>query len=230
VTPANRNRLVGSIILVTAAIIIIPSVLDGRKKSYKDNFKAVPDRPEFRSVQTAKTFPKNEFEQYLPKTDETIVDEVALDATDEAPKSQVETTSEASEKEVLSTETIAVNTISKPVDFDAPPEKAKPKAKPKAKQETQKQAIPVKTSPFTSSAWVIQLGSFGLKANALALEKKLNDAGFATFNRQINTNSGNLIKVYVGPELDKKLLDIALTKVNKVANVKGIITTLKIKR
>lgn len=238
-TPKIRNRLVGSIILVTAGIVIIPSVLDGEKIS-KNDFKAVPAKPEFSSVKTAKTFPGNEFDQHLPDPDATEHDDVALDA--EEIEEQVDDTAAATNNsaqpqgaEVMSNESITVATIGKPVDFDKPADKtAKPRViKPreivqsKPKKEKPK---PTLSSPFTSSAWVIQLGAFGRKANATALEKKLNAAGFVTFNRPIQTRSGTLTKVYVGPELDKKVLAKSLPKINKLAGLSGKLVTFTIKR
>lgn len=42
------NRLVGTSIVVIAAIVFIPNILDGEKVHYKEGFKAIPDRPEFK--------------------------------------------------------------------------------------------------------------------------------------------------------------------------------------
>ncbi|MCJ8269366.1 MAG: SPOR domain-containing protein [Psychrosphaera sp.] len=242
-TPTIRNRLVGSVILMAAGIIIIPSVLDGKKISYKDDFKTVPEKPQVRSVQTRKTFPVNEFDKHLPKADETVHDEVALDAQEMALNAEDVTKKSNTEipenippagTEVINTDKIAVTTMSKPVDFDnpVPPAQTKKTINKPVKKAAKKVEAPaqVKESPFTSSAWVIQLGSFGNKANAKALEKRLNAAGYVTFNRLIKTNAGTLTKVYVGPELDKNTLANALVKVNRVSGVSGIVTTFAIKR
>ena len=221
---------------MAAGIIIIPSVLDGKKISYKDDFKTVPEKPQVRSVQTRKTFPVNEFDKHLPKADETVHDDVALDAQEMALNAEKTAKKANTAKpdnlppagtEIINTDKIAVTTMSKPVDFDnpAPPANTVKKATKKVEAPAQ-----VKESPFTSSAWVIQLGSFGNKANAKALEKRLNDAGYVTFNRLIKTNAGTLTKVYVGPELDKNILANALVKVNRVSGVSGIVTSFSIRR
>ena len=44
------NRLIGSAILIVAAIVFLPDLLDGQKQVRKDDFKAVPERPEFAEV------------------------------------------------------------------------------------------------------------------------------------------------------------------------------------
>jgi len=44
------NRLVGSAILIIAAVVFLPDLLDGQKEIRKDDFKAIPERPEFAKV------------------------------------------------------------------------------------------------------------------------------------------------------------------------------------
>ena len=44
------NRLVGTTIVVVAAIVFIPNILDGEKVHHAENFKAIPDRPEFTTI------------------------------------------------------------------------------------------------------------------------------------------------------------------------------------
>lgn len=146
----------------------------------------------------------------------------------------------------VETETLTVVPMNKPKTFATPEQLAAERQKAAAKQQATQtasnnesenvvrnagsQQASTRSSPFTTQAWVIQLGSFGNNANANAIEKKLNDAGFTTFNRQIKSTSGTLTKVYVGPELDKKVLQRSLVRVNKVANVNGLVTSFTIRR
>ena len=248
ITPQLRNRIVGSVILLIAAIVILPSIIGTGKVSLKDDFKTVPPKPEFEVVQNDKEFPQTAFEQNMPaKTP--IVDEQPLDAEPETiQKQNNEQQSTASVAQTapktIETDTLTVSTMSKPKDFLTPEQMA-------AQQQADEQELVVhnsgnqstaikksnattasttKPSPFATQAWVIQLGSFGNKANANAIEKKLNDAGFTTFSRQISSTNGPLTKVYVGPELDKKVLQRSLARVNQVANVKGLVTSFTIRR
>lgn len=50
-TAAFKHRLLGTAILVMAGIIFLPDLLDGEKQVVKDDFKVIPDRPEFKGVQ-----------------------------------------------------------------------------------------------------------------------------------------------------------------------------------
>ncbi len=45
-----KNRIIGSAILVVVAVVFLPDILDGQKTATKEQFQAVPTRPEFASV------------------------------------------------------------------------------------------------------------------------------------------------------------------------------------
>ena len=263
-TPQLRNRIVGSVILLIAAIVILPSIIGTGKVSLKDDFKTVPPKPEFEVVQNDREFPQTAFEQNMPaKTP--IVDEKPLDGAPQTVKQVQEQQGREQDStasvvqtapKTIETDTLTVSTMSKPQDFLTPEQMAAQQREKKQQRDMQEQRKKqqqadeqelvlhnsgnknssakasniTKPSPFATQAWVIQLGSFGNKANANAIEKKLNDAGFTTFSRQIQSTNGPLTKVYVGPELDKKVLQRSLARVNQVANVKGLVTSFTIRR
>ena len=47
-----QNRLVGTVILVAVGVIVLPGLLDGQKKHYKEEFAAIPlvPKPDRKSV------------------------------------------------------------------------------------------------------------------------------------------------------------------------------------
>ncbi len=55
-TATFTNRLVGTAILLIAAVVFLPDLLDGQKQVRKDDFKAVPERPEFAEVAKQQVF------------------------------------------------------------------------------------------------------------------------------------------------------------------------------
>ena len=44
-----QNRLVGTVILVAIGVIVLPGLLDGKKKHYKEEFAAIPLVPNSRN-------------------------------------------------------------------------------------------------------------------------------------------------------------------------------------
>lgn len=53
-------------------------------------------------------------------------------------------------------------------------------------------------------AWVVQVGSFLAKSNVDAMVKRLQSAGFTAYIRPLKTEQGYLLRVLVGPVLDRQ--------------------------
>ena len=83
-----QNRLVGTIIVVAAAVIFLPHVLDGEKQTHNETFKNIPERPQFHTLELEPDFPQQKLEQHLPQQISQD-DVVAVDAT--APESSSST-------------------------------------------------------------------------------------------------------------------------------------------
>jgi DedD protein len=74
----------------------------------------------------------------------------------------------------------------------------------------------------------VQLGSFGNQKNVNELLQKLEKAGYRSFSRKVQTSAGRLTKVFVGPELDKEKLDLALPHLKETTGLTGKITTFDV--
>jgi DedD protein len=85
-----------------------------------------------------------------------------------------------------------------------------------------------KSDAADDAGWVIQLGSFRHDKNVKALLAKLEKAGYRAFSRKIQTSSGPLNKVFVGPDLEKRKLDTALPHLKELTGLKGKVTTFKV--
>jgi DedD protein len=196
-----QNRLVGTIIVAAIAIIFLPDVLDGDKKTYQDNFEAIPTAPEVSFPQTDNSFPEHKLTS-LP-TEETS-EELALDD-----QNVIDADKLLKEKDVT------VTTLAKETDFST--DKADSVAKKSidaAKKNTPAKAI-------VEQAWVIQLGSFRHQNNVDELVNKLKKEGYTTFTKPIKTKTGKLTKVFIGPELIKSSLEEKLPALKKLTNVQG---------
>lgn len=79
-----QSRLVGTIILVAAGVIILPDVLDGKKLHYKEEFASIPLKPELEG--------ENEtFEVLLPVEDNSVLPQSPVEATIDAEVAKGET-------------------------------------------------------------------------------------------------------------------------------------------
>jgi len=72
--------------------------------------------------------------------------------------------------------------------------------------------------------WFLQVGIFGNRDNAVALQKKVKSQGFPVNIKAITTDKGVMYKVKVGPELDKKRAEALKVKIDKLNNIKSILS------
>ena len=64
-----QNRLVGTIILVSIGVIVLPDVLDGKKAHYKEDIASIPIKPELQSdVETFEVLEPEDDSAALPPT------------------------------------------------------------------------------------------------------------------------------------------------------------------
>lgn len=217
VTSQFINRLVGTIIVVTAAVVFIPNILDGEKVQKRETFKDIPERPEFKAIELDPEPDQTLARESLPSTP--IIEEAAIDEdnsspfNNELPDDQLTAQTEAEiieEKQIIT------------VDTEAKPSVETPKVEPKEAVKRPEK------SNLNEFAWVIQLGSFSHKANVEALLEKLKRAGFTAFTKPIKTPSGTLTKVFVGPELDKKALESQLPQLKNLTKLNGRVTQFEI--
>ena len=188
-----QNRLVGTIIIAAIAIIFLPDLLDGEKKTFTEEFDNIPDAPRLAIDQSAKPFPSERLEE-LPK------DKISNDrAVDEENDQPVEN-EQSSEKSAQS--------ATKPVERIV-----------KSSNGSKKSKIPEKSVP--KEAWVVQLGSYSNKKNVDRLVGKLKGAGYTVFTRPIKTKTKTLTKVFVGPDISKYKLERELPKLAKISEVQG---------
>lgn len=193
-----KHRLLGTSILLMLAIIFLPDLLDGQKQVVKDDFRVIPERPEFKGVQQVTPFDEANLQQAEASATPAEVDEQPLDqqaaAASELPSQQF---------------------ASVTVGAETPTNTASPAVSP----------APVASTPeLGRAAWVVRVGSFSNSQNANALVTKLRQEGFATFTRNItNSNGQALTSVFVGPEIRREKLEQGLPKLRQLTGVERLV-------
>lgn len=202
-TAGFKHRLLGATILILAGIIFLPDLLDGQKQVVKDDFKVIPERPEFQGVQQPQPFEQAAFDSASSIAAAQQVNEPALDdAIDAGPEQQ------PTNSAVLPSEDYAQVTVS-----NSP--------RPTAAAQTAAQSADV-----ADNAWVVRVGSFSNPQNANALVAKLRQQGFVTFTRNItNSNGQKLTSVLVGPELRKERLEQQVEQLQKLTGISRLVVS-----
>ena len=196
---ALQNRLVGTIILVALVVIFLPDILDGKKESNKDLFVELPQRPVMKPVVDPKPALTDEVKNRASREVE-IVEELPIDE----PASEMLSTQAAEQVQQTQQPTedsLEQNTI----------------------VETNEDKL------LESAGWVVQLGVFRHQKNVRELLNKLQAQGYRAFSRPVQTSSGELTKVFVGPDLQKEKLEKAVPHLNELTNLQGRITPFTVK-
>jgi DedD protein len=233
-TSAFKNRLIGSSILIIAAIVFLPDLLDGQKQVVKDEFKAIPERPEFATVQQEQVFTKQQLAEKQQELLATPVNETAADAalpdnsfaevTAGAPGSEAATDS----ADMVAEATEGTSTDSIPVPTENP---LAPVPVADSSAQTAASTAPVIEKPvepkgnpaLNETAWIVRVGSFSKTDNATALVAKLKEAGFTTFTRSTTNAQGqSMVSVVVGPELKKERLEQKLQQLQQLTGTAGL--------
>ncbi|MBH0071482.1 SPOR domain-containing protein [Pseudoalteromonas sp. NZS127] len=201
------NRLVGTSIVVIAAIVFIPNILDGEKVHYKEGFKAIPERSEFKTIDL-----QQEIDENVAGADSLQQDEIEdIQADDIAFEQQANIAQSDYTSEAKLVEAVIA-----------------PKAQPQAAAPVQSIKSRQNNENLTSMAYVIQLGSFSHAANVKALQAKLQAKGFKTFTKPVKTPNGTLTKVFVGPSLNKNELQKQLPALKELTKLNGKITQFEV--
>lgn len=231
-TSAFKNRLIGSSILIIAAIVFLPDLLDGQKQVVKDEFKAIPQRPEFSTVQQEQVFTKQQLAEKQQELLATPVNQPAVDAalpdnsfaevTAGAPGSEASTDSAA----MVAQAAQGTDTDPIPVPTDNPlaPEPAVDTLAQSVTPPATEKPVELKGNPaLNETAWIVRVGSFSKVDNATALVAKLKEAGFTTFTRSTTNAQGqSMVSVVVGPELKKERLEQKLPQLQQLTGIAGL--------
>jgi len=97
---------------------------------------------------------------------------------------------------------------------------AKPDPVRKPEQEKPKPAADEPTAGSTTGMWAVQLGSFSNKENAEKLAADLRRQGYAAFLSQLETDTGTLHRVRIGPQKDRASAEAMAARLLKV-DIKG---------
>ena len=194
--PQFKNRLVGVTILVALVVIFLPSVVDGEKTSYQQEFVTTPIKPALK--EHSKEF---QITSTLQEKEIIIQDALETSATDDFKTEDSEWKVEEIPEVTIAEKEVKVAVTTERV--------------------IQEQSTPNVKSPFIDPAWTIQLGAFKNKKNINNLLKKLNKAGFQVHTIPKEVMDGNLTKVFVGPDVSKKTLEGKLPRLKRLTNLNG---------
>lgn len=175
---ALKERIIGAVVLVVVVVLVVPIFLDGP-----------PDNTE---IVTERVLLPGQVEQET----QTVV--LERDRTEPVPAA-------SNPVPVPLPKESATTPAPQPTVAASKPEPAVVESRPEPRPEPQPTAVaePQPGSASTTGMWAVQLGSFSNKENAEKLAADLRKQGYAAFLSQLDTPSGELHRVRIGPQKDR---------------------------
>lgn len=172
-----KQRIIGAIVLVIAAVVFLPMLLSGQDETVRVEVDA-PEPPEMDPTPIARAAPVELAEpEQLPDIPPSVP---TPDPIDPPRPGEPETPPEPA---------VAVAPAAPAVAPPPPP------------------AAPQPATPEPAAAqgdWVVQLGSFSSAGNASALSEKLRTQGYNAYTVPSQVNGNSITRVFVGPVVDRE--------------------------
>ena len=235
-----QNRLVGTIIIVALGVIVLPGLLDGKKKHYKEEFAAIPLVPQPGDQQETDVVPSvtQSLPAQPPEGAGTAVGGHSSENTSQAESGSTAPQS-ASEPTVVSPP--PMKTVpQKPVEQSKPAEKPKPQPKPaekpksqpkpETKPETKPESRPepqqtpaAQESAPAGQAYVVQLGALKNASKVNEIVASLRLSGYRAFTVPSTPVQGEITRIYVGPDASKAKMQAAVGELKGISGLGGVV-------
>jgi len=237
-----QNRLVGTVILVAVGVIVLPGLLDGQKKHYKEEFAAIPLVPKPDDQQDSEMVPP--VTQTLPAQPPEGAGNAVSSSSGKtnAPADQGRTRpAEESEPAVVTPppvhQSTPVQVKPKPVEQPKPkpvePPKPKPVEQPKPKPVEQPKTVeqPKQTeqpkaaepSAPAGQAYVVQLGALKNASKVNEIVAQLRLSGYRAFTVPSTPVQGAITRIYVGPDASKAKMQAAVGELKSISGLGGVV-------
>lgn len=235
----TRQRLIGTLVLAVAALILLPVIFDG-EGSYQPVLQTdIPTRPT--QPQAARTDPQRPVItadtdairlNNVPDTGAASADTADQDgaastvtASSEQP-SAVRSSVESSEEPAEQTpEAPAEQTAESSPTSESPASEPAGTVSTAATNNTDTPALDNQGLPLGFS---VRLGSFGNATNASNLVTRLQDVGHRAYTRRLESSQGMLTAVFVGPVVDRSTAASLLETLREEFELNGLIVRYEI--
>jgi len=202
---AHKQRLVGGIVLLSLAIILIPTILDfSQDELVPAQREEMPDAPDVMKMEVLPLEIWSERIDPEVDSDSRIVESPSVEQTGD-------------EKESVE---------KAPAKVVAPVVAAKPEKKPEPKPVVTKvepKPAPKAVVTTGASAWVVQVASFSDESKAFKLRDSLRESDITCFIERGRGDAGPIYRVKAGPVLRKSEADQLKKQVSKLTKLDGLV-------
>lgn len=208
-----KQRLVGAIVLVAIAVLFLPSLFERDSRLTVDLSSEIPREPPVttRMLEVQEPERPKDIPPAKPLA-ENYPHQEAPDASAEPDGSE--------QAQALETADTEVETQQNSESSESPPE-------PDPQQEQSATTAPELNAEGVPNAWSLQVGSFGSGERALALQQRLQDAGYKSYIREGIGTQGIVYRVFVGPKINKATAQAEKQTIDEQFNTSALIVEFK---
>ncbi len=239
-----QNRLVGTVIIVALGVIVLPGLLDGKKKHYKEEFAAIPLVPKPDDQHDSELVPPvtQSLPAQPPEGAGAAIDGVSHDNTSQAdsgstvPQSHNQPTlvvppppEPKAPPKVVEKPVETEKPVQRQVEKPKPAERSKPVEKPQSVTRPLNEA-PVESKPVSKpetapagQAWVVQLGALKNAAKVNEIVAKLRLSGYRAYTVPATPVQGQITRLYVGPDASKAKMQAAVGELKSLSGLSGVV-------
>jgi DedD protein len=192
-----RRRLVGAIVLATAAAVILPMVLDSEPKPLSQNV----------DIQ----IPSPDSGEFKPKSSPSASSAAARPAPPEQSKSAPPSRPQAAPAPVtdIAGPVPPTTAAEKPDTGEAPSTPAARASKDSAKSASKEAARDKENATASAGTYAVQVAALADARKVKELEKQMAGAGLKTYTEVVNTQAGEVTRVRAGPYASREAAEKA---------------------
>ena len=191
---ALKERIIGAVILVIFAVLVVPIFLDGS--------------PVNGNIVSEKVL--------LPGQEGRDIKTVVLDRERSNPIPIASSSDADVDKPIMAD--LEPNITSSPTPAVQQNTNQAPAVREATEARPRQQAMTAKPAQSKTDMWSVQLGSFSNRQNAEKLAVGLRKQGYAAFLSQLQTDSGQLHRVRIGPQKDQQSAEVMAARLLKVGH------------
>lgn len=191
-----KQRLVGALVLLSAAVIFLPLIFDGRKEQETYTDIQIPEEPVVTLDVTEPEVDVTRFEEVKKRIDQ---ERAAIAPSEESLNEPVASLPEVKKPVVAAREDVA-----------------------QIKQQSEQKTKPQGTDRMAEN-YTIQLAAFSSKENAEKLHKQLIAKNYKAYIQKGTSGGKTLYRVFVGPQLRKNRAALIADALNKEFKLKGMV-------
>ncbi|MDP5209938.1 SPOR domain-containing protein [Microbulbifer sp. 2205BS26-8] len=196
-----KQRIVGALVLVALAVIFLPSLLDREAaKGYISEVSQIPSEPDIHPIEIAKPEPVVDVAP-APAPEAAFQPAVPEQFSNPPALAEQNTGSPPADKQAQDSPALSTNTSTVP----------------------SKGASPLADAQGLPMAWVVQVASYREATRAEQLRIRLMDKGYRAYTRTVQTDKGRLVRVFVGPKINKADAQVLKRKLDTLLQTQTLI-------